>query len=56
MLVRGMMPQPVVDDEDETELLRRCAHARIEHVKSAGQSVQGDTPVELALLIDDFVG
>jgi pimeloyl-ACP methyl ester carboxylesterase len=54
MLVRGMRPQSVVDDADEAELLRRCPHARIEHVEEAGHSVQGDTPIELARLIDSF--
>jgi pimeloyl-ACP methyl ester carboxylesterase len=56
MLVRGMQPQSVVDDEDEAELLRRYPAARVEHVADAGHSVQGDTPVELAALIADFVG
>jgi pimeloyl-ACP methyl ester carboxylesterase len=55
MLVRGMRPQSVVDDADEAELLRRCPGARVEHVAEAGHSVQGDTPVELAALLDDFV-
>jgi pimeloyl-ACP methyl ester carboxylesterase len=55
MLVRGMRPQSVVDDKDEAELLRRQPRARIEHVAEAGHSVQGDTPVELARLIDSFV-
>ena len=55
MLVRGMREQSVVDDADETELLRRCPSARVEHVKEAGHSVQGDTPVELAQLLEDFV-
>ena len=55
MLVRGMLPQSVVDDADEAELLRRCPGARVEHVERAGHSVQGDTPVELAALIADFV-
>jgi pimeloyl-ACP methyl ester carboxylesterase len=55
MLVRGMLPQTVVDDADEAELLRRCPGARIEHVEQAGHSVQGDRPVELAALIADFV-
>jgi pimeloyl-ACP methyl ester carboxylesterase len=55
MLVRGMLPQSVVDDADEAELLRRCPGARVEHVEQAGHSVQGDTPVELAALIADFV-
>jgi pimeloyl-ACP methyl ester carboxylesterase len=53
MLVRGTRPQSVVDDADEAELLRRCPSARIEHV-DAGHSVQGDAPVELALLLGDF--
>ena len=55
MLVRGMRVQSVVDDDDETELLRRCPAARIERLAEAGHSVQGDTPIELAALIDDFV-
>jgi pimeloyl-ACP methyl ester carboxylesterase len=54
-LVRGMLPQSVVDDADEAELLRRCPGARIERVEQAGHSVQGDRPVELAALITDFV-
>lgn len=54
MLVRGMREQSVVDDADEAELLRRCPSARIEHVPDAGHSVQGDTPVELAALIEGF--
>ena len=55
MLVRGMRPQSVVDDADEAELLRRLPDARVEHVAEAGHSVQGDTPVELATLLDDFL-
>jgi pimeloyl-ACP methyl ester carboxylesterase len=55
MLVRGMLPQSVVDDADEAELLRRCPQARVERLADAGHSVQGDTPVELAELIADFV-
>jgi pimeloyl-ACP methyl ester carboxylesterase len=55
MLVRGMLPQSVVDDADEQELVRRQPGARIEHLEEAGHSVQGDQPVELARLIDDFV-
>jgi pimeloyl-ACP methyl ester carboxylesterase len=55
MLVRGMLPQSVVDDEDEVELQRRCPSARIEHIENAGHSVQGDTPVELADLLSNFV-
>lgn len=55
MLVRGMTEQSVVDDADEAELLRRRPDARIEHVEGAGHSVQGDKPIELAALLDDFV-
>jgi pimeloyl-ACP methyl ester carboxylesterase len=55
MLVRGMLPQSVIDDADEAELLRRQPGARVEHVAGAGHSVQGDAPVELARLITDFV-
>jgi pimeloyl-ACP methyl ester carboxylesterase len=54
MLVRGMLPQSVVDDKDEAEFLRRQPAARIEHVEGAGHSIQGDKPVELAALIADF--
>lgn len=54
LLVRGMRPQSVVTDEDEAELLRRKPDAVVEHVEEAGHSVQGDTPLELAALIDAF--
>jgi len=55
MLVRGMREQSVVTDEDEAELLKRKPDARVEHVAEAGHSVQGDTPLELAALLEDFV-
>jgi pimeloyl-ACP methyl ester carboxylesterase len=55
MLVRGMREQSVVDDADEAELARRCPTARIAHVKEAGHSVQGDAPVELARLLEEFL-
>lgn len=54
MLVRGMRPQSVVDDADEAELLRRLPDATVVHVADAGHSVQGDTPVELARLLEGF--
>ena len=54
MFVRGMRPQSVVSDEDESELLRRAPGTRVEHVQEAGHSVQGDQPVLLADLIRDF--
>jgi len=55
MLARGTAAGSVVDDADEAELVRRCPHARVEHVTDAGHSIQGDRPVELAELIADFV-
>ena len=55
LLVRGMRPQSVVDDDDEVELLRRLPGVAVAHVEHAGHSVQGDTPVELAVLLDGFV-
>lgn len=55
MLARGMREQSVVSDEDEAELLRRRPDARVEHVADAGHSLQGDTPLELAALIQDFI-
>lgn len=54
MLVRGMRSQSVVDDDDENEVRRRRPDARIEQV-DAGHSIQGDQPVLLADLIEDFV-
>jgi pimeloyl-ACP methyl ester carboxylesterase len=56
MLVRGMAPGSVVDDDDEAELLRRAPAARVEHVDGAGHSIQGDQPVVLARLLADFLG
>ncbi len=56
MLVRGMLLQSVVDDDDEVELLRRAPHAQVVHVPNAGHSVQGDTPLELAAIVNQFIG
>ena len=55
LLVRGMRPDSVLGDDDEDELRRRLPSARIVHVADAGHSVQGDAPLELAALIEDFV-
>ncbi|HMD45900.1 MAG TPA: alpha/beta hydrolase [Acidimicrobiales bacterium] len=55
MLVRGMAAGTVVGDDDEAELLRRRPDARVERVEGAGHSIQGDTPVELAALLDGFI-
>lgn len=54
MLVRGTRAQSVVDDADVAELRRRRPDARVEAV-DAGHSVQGDQPVLLARLIDEFI-
>jgi pimeloyl-ACP methyl ester carboxylesterase len=55
LLVRGMRPSSVVDDADEAELRSRVPEATVAHVPDAGHSVQGDAPLELARLLDDFV-
>lgn len=55
LLVRGMLPQSVVDDADEAELVRRAPHAQVVRVPNAGHSVQGDRPIELARMIARFV-
>ena len=54
LLVRGGLSQ-VVGDEDIEELKRRQPSARIEVVEGAGHSIQGDKPVELARLLEDFL-
>ncbi|HEY6532162.1 MAG TPA: alpha/beta hydrolase [Acidimicrobiales bacterium] len=55
MLVRGMRDSSVVDDADEAEVRRRQPSAVIERIEDAGHSVQGDTPLELAALLEVFV-
>ena len=55
MLARGMREQSVVDDADEAEVVRRCAHARVEHFVDAGHSIQGDSLVEFASVLNDFL-
>jgi pimeloyl-ACP methyl ester carboxylesterase len=55
MLVRGMRDSSVVDDADEAELRRRQPSARVVHAPDAGHSVQGDAPLDLAALLDEFV-
>jgi pimeloyl-ACP methyl ester carboxylesterase len=53
-LVRGSL-SPVVDDEDVEEARRRQPTIRIDVVDGAGHSIQGDRPVELALLIRNAI-
>ncbi len=55
MLARGMLPQSVLRDEHETELLRRLPGAKVVHFEQAGHSIQGDMPLELAREIESFV-
>ncbi len=55
MLVRGAAQGTVDDDGDEAELRRRQPNARVELVDGAGHSIQGDRPIELAHLLDDFL-
>lgn len=55
LLARGMAKGSVLTDAQEDELRRRQPTARIERVEGAGHSIQGDKPVELAALIEDFV-
>jgi pimeloyl-ACP methyl ester carboxylesterase len=55
LLVRGMRPDSVLDDDDERELRSRLPSAQVVHVAEAGHSVQGDAPLELAAIIERFV-
>jgi pimeloyl-ACP methyl ester carboxylesterase len=55
LLARGMRPDSVLDDDNERELLRRLPSAEVVHVEEAGHSLQGDTPLELAAIIERFV-
>ena len=54
-LARGMRDQSVVSDADEAEFLRRNPSATVVHFEESGHSLQGDEPVKLAQLIDDFI-
>ena len=53
LLVRGGLSS-VVGDEDVEELRRRQPSAEVIVVDGAGHSIQGDRPVELARILDDF--
>ena len=55
MLVRGGATGTVVDDADVAELKKRQPNARVELVEGAGHSIQGDQPLVLASLLDDFL-
>jgi pimeloyl-ACP methyl ester carboxylesterase len=55
LLARGLRADSVLGDEQEAELRRRLPAAEVVHVAQAGHSLQGDTPLELAALIQRFV-
>jgi pimeloyl-ACP methyl ester carboxylesterase len=55
LLARGMRPDSVLGDEDEDELRRRLPSAEVVRVEEAGHSLQGDAPLELAAIIEQFV-
>ncbi len=54
LLVRGTL-SPVVDDADEAEFRRRRPDDRVITVADAGHSIQGDQPVELARILEDYL-
>jgi pimeloyl-ACP methyl ester carboxylesterase len=55
LLARGSR-SPVVDDADEAEFRRRRPSDTVVVVEDAGHSIQGDRPLELARIIEGFVG
>jgi pimeloyl-ACP methyl ester carboxylesterase len=55
LLARGSL-SPVVDDDDVAELRRRQPGAEVVVVEGAGHSIQGDQPLALAALLDQFAG
>ena len=54
LLARGSR-SPVVDDEDEAEFRRRRPADTVLVVEDAGHSIQGDQPLVLARIIEEFV-
>jgi pimeloyl-ACP methyl ester carboxylesterase len=56
LLVRGMRSESVVDDADEAEWLSCSSRAWVVRVAEAGHSLQGDTPLEFARILQDFYG
>ncbi len=54
LLARGSR-SPVVDDDDVAEFRRRRPDDRVIVVEDAGHSIQGDRPLELATIIEEFV-
>ena len=54
LLVRGGT-SGVVSDDDVAELQRRKPDAEVVTVDGAGHSIQGDKPVELARILEEFL-
>ena len=55
MLVKGGHSE-IVTETALTEFRRRLPTARIEVIAESGHSIQSDTPVELAALVNGFIG
>ncbi len=49
-----MRPDSVLDNDSERELLHRLPSAEVVHVTEAGHSLQGDTALELAAIIERY--
>jgi pimeloyl-ACP methyl ester carboxylesterase len=54
LLVRGAL-SPVVDDDDQAEFHHRRPADRVIKVDGAGHSIQGDQPLELARILEEFL-
>lgn len=54
LLVRGGAKGSMVRDEGVEELTRRLPEASVVTVEGAGHSVQGDRPLELAAILEEF--
>jgi pimeloyl-ACP methyl ester carboxylesterase len=55
LLLRGTTQGSVVIDEHVEEFHRRLPSGRVVAVEGAGHSLQGDTPLELTALLEDFL-
>ncbi|MFM8303576.1 MAG: alpha/beta fold hydrolase, partial [Actinomycetota bacterium] len=55
LLLRGTTAGSVVSDDDVAEFRRRQPGGRVVAVEGAGHSLQGDTPLELSALLEEFL-
>jgi pimeloyl-ACP methyl ester carboxylesterase len=55
LLLRGTTQGSVVNEENVEEFRRRQPDAKVIAVEGAGHSLQGDTPIELAALLEEFL-